>query len=107
MVTNDVDIAISAMANFWTLTININVAESLRYVFLYQQIFINTIILFDRYNRLINSSSYFFICTENSEKVSHSEGIRKPSLVIVPPLTPATSVFIFKGTDVTSSSGCG
>lgn len=51
MVTNDVDIAISAMANFWTLTININVAESLRYVFLYQQIFINTIILFDRYNR--------------------------------------------------------
>lgn len=33
MVTNDVDIAISAMANFWTLIININVAESLRYVF--------------------------------------------------------------------------
>ena len=31
--TNDVDIAISAMANFWTLIININVAESLRYVF--------------------------------------------------------------------------
>ena len=30
----DVDIAISAMANFWTLTINKNVAESLRYVFI-------------------------------------------------------------------------
>ncbi|EHJ38576.1 hypothetical protein HMPREF0673_01985 [Leyella stercorea DSM 18206] len=29
----DVDIAASAMANFWTLTININVAETLRYVF--------------------------------------------------------------------------
>ena len=61
MVTNDVDIAISAMANFGHRTLIKNVAESLRYVFflsiqLYTSLIVSTFLseLFEVVSELIS-----------------------------------------------------
>ena len=62
---------------------------------------------YTNYKRLKKSLSYFCIKVENSKKLLHPEGIRIPSLVIVPPLTPSISVLTLYVAVFATSSGWG